>query len=54
MCQIVNVLEKYQFQMLVVFLPMFAADTKIIRSYNFVAPLKASMVNVVNWAELTL
>ena len=29
--------------MLIVFSPIFAADTKIIFQYNFVAPLKAAV-----------
>ena len=31
--------EKQQFEMLVVFSPIFVADTKAICVYNFVAPL---------------
>ena len=33
-------LETQQFQMLVVFSPIFVEDTKINFDYNFVAPLK--------------
>ena len=32
--------EKKQFKMLIVFLPSFMADTKIIFGFNFVAPLR--------------
>ena len=32
--------EKEQFENLVVFLPIFVADTKVIYGYDFVAPLR--------------
>ena len=41
MAQAVNVARKIQFKMLVVFSPIFVADTKIIFQYDFVAVLKA-------------
>ena len=40
MCQSVNLFVKQQFIMLVVVLPIFVTDTKIIFGYNFVALLR--------------
>ena len=37
-------LQKEQFKMLVVFSPIFVADTKIIFRYDFVAPLTKMVV----------
>ena len=39
MCQRVNLSWKIAVQMLVMFSPLFLADTKIIFGYNFGAPL---------------
>ena len=37
------IVKNSSFEMLVVFSPIFVADTKITFVYNFVAPLKASV-----------
>ena len=42
MSQDVNLAEKQQFKMLLVFSPIFVADTKIIYRYDFVASLRFS------------
>ena len=39
-CKFIN---KKQLNMMVVFSPIFVADTKIIYGYNFVAPLKFAL-----------
>ena len=44
----VNLSEKQQFKMLVVFSPVFGAGTKIIFVYNFVAPLNVKKGNKIN------
>ena len=40
--------EKYQFEMLVVFSPIFVANTEIIVGYNFRACLKLKLVYLNN------
>ena len=44
MFQDVNLARKIAVKMLVVFSPIFVADTKIIFQYDFVAPLKIEFV----------
>ena len=41
-------LEKYQFKILVTFLPIFVADTEMIFGGNFVAPWNFNMENLLN------
>ena len=44
MDQDVNLVEKWEFTMLIVFSPIFVADTKKFFRYNFVAHLRLNLV----------
>ena len=52
MSQDVDLARKMQFKMLVVFLPIFVADAKIIFRYDFVAPLTLGLVSKFKFSRL--
>ena len=52
MCQSLCNIVKEQFKVLVKFLPIFVADTKIIFDYNFVAPLITFFIIICHQREL--
>lgn len=52
-----NLFWKQQFNIVIVFLPIFVADTKIIYSYNFLAPLMLRnkfQFQISNWSQFPL